>query len=383
MSEQEPRSEDTPAAPADAGPEAEVVAEEAASPPPVTAPRARRSWLPLIPMIVLVTAVAGAQYYWLTMVHAPQMSELKGRVLAAEAGRAEITQGLEQRAADVDAMHADQDALRQELERALNTQAALEDSVKALYTNDSEASLNWVLAETEYLILAATQRLALERDVRTAIAAMRAADIRLASERHPDLIPLREQLAKDIVSLEGVNLPDVEGIAIYLAETIERIGDLPTKPIAELDMSFTELRSEPTTAENWRGLLQALWSDLIGLVEIKDGDLPDGVLFDPELRYFLQQNLRLELASARLAVLRRDNDNFRAASHLIVNLLRTYYDTGEAAVNSIVARLEDAADIDFDPAVPDITGSLDEVRTQRLSQHDGATAGGIVVRDAP
>lgn len=382
MSEQEPRPEDTVSATADTEAEAQPVAEQAVAPPPVTMAAARRSWLSLI-VTVLLLALGGAQYYWLTRVHAPQMNQLKARMLAAGASRAEITRGLEQRGADIEAMYTEQDTLRQQVGRALKAQTVLEDSAKALYAKESEASLDWVLAEAEYLILAATQRIVLERDLRTAIAALQAADARLASARHPDLIPIREQLAKDIAALEGVNLPDVEGIAIYLAETIERVGDLPTKPIAELDTSFSSLRAEPTTAENWRGLAQALWSDLVSLIEIKDGDLPDGVLFDPELSYFLQQNLRLELASARLAALRRDNDNFRAASRLIVDFLRTYYNTGEAAVNSILARLEDAADIDFDPAVPDIAGSLDEVRAQRLGQHDGGSAGGVVVRDAP
>ena len=84
----------------------------------------------------------------------------------------------------------------------------------SLYEKEDHSALEWVLAEAEYLVLAANQRLALEGDINTAIAALKAAAQRLRSENHPDLIPVRDRLIEDATALEAVILPDTEGLAI-------------------------------------------------------------------------------------------------------------------------------------------------------------------------
>lgn len=327
-------------------------------------------------LLVVVLALAAGAWYWATRVHAPMLDTLTARVAALETERDALAAQIGTADAAAAGLADTQAALAANVEGLARSQQTLEESVQALYAKESSESLAWVLAEAEYLVLAATQRLALEHDVDTALAALRAADERLRSAEHPELIPVREQLARDIAALEAVNLPDVEGLAIWLAEAVGRVGELPTKPIAELDMSFSRMRDETATPENWQGVARAMWSDLVSLIEIKDGELPDGVLFDPELRYFLQQNLRLELASARLAVLRRDNANFRAASRLVTELLAQYYDTSDAAVASMVERLNAARDIDLDPDIPSVSASLDTVRAKRVSVR-AAAAGAV------
>jgi uroporphyrin-3 C-methyltransferase len=263
-------------------------------------------------------------------------------------------------------------------------QAELEKSVAALYERGAETSLDWILAEAEYLVFAANQRLALEGDVDTAAAALRSADERLEAADHPNLIPVREQLIKDIGALEAVNLPDSEGLALYLAEVVGRVADLPTKPIADLGPPFSSVKNEEHVVDNWRNLLGAVWDDLVNLVEVKDAELPDSVLFDPELRYFLQQNLRLELASARLAVLRRDTANLRASTSLLKRLLTTYYDVDDAAVGAIVKRLDAAATVELAPELPDIAGSLDKIRGYRAAQaRSSGEALPVATRGAP
>jgi uncharacterized protein HemX len=251
--------------------------------------------------------------------------------------------------------------------------AELQRSVNALYEKETQTSVDWVLAEADYLILAATQRLALERDSDTALAALRAADQRLRAADNPAFLPIREQLIKDISALEAVNRADIEGLAIYLAKTIDQVDDLPTKPIAEDVTPFASVRENDYSAKDWRRLGYAIWSDLVELVEVKDADLPDSVLFDPELRYFLQQNLKLELASARLSVLRRDRANLQASVNLIKHQFDAYYDVSDAAVKSIVRRLDQAAALDLAPSLPNISGSLDVIRKVRASM--AATAG--------
>lgn len=331
--------------------------------------------LPVVVALVGFLLLAAGAYYWHENLYEPALAALDERVSGAGSEQANLAQQvaatqsvLAAANASADAAAAEVGTLSAKLGSLGQAQADLQRSVSALYEKETQTSVDWVLAEAEYLVLAATQRLALERDVDTAIAALRAADQRLRSAEHPDLIPIREQLIKDITALEGVNRADVEGLALYLAKTVDQVDDLPTKPIAEEVTPFSGVRDGEYAAEDWRRLGYAIWSDLVDLVEVKDADLPDSVLFDPELRYFLRQNLKLELASARLAVLRRDRANLEASAGLIKRLLEAYYDENDAGVKSIAARLDEAVTLELQPQLPNISGSLDIIRKQRANR---------------
>lgn len=339
--------------------------------PPVTATRGPAGALAITALVATLGAV-GAGYWWASRIEAPRDAALAARLAAVEAAQGGNAGRFDTALTELGRGRLEQAALAAEVAALEHSQAGLSDSVKALYARDQQLALDWVLAEAEYLVLAASQRLALERDVRTARAALKAADERLRTADHPDLIPLREQLTRDIAALDAVALPDVEGIALYLAEAVARVDALPTKPIADPDMSFAHTREESVSTQNWRGVARAVWADLLSLVEIKDGELPDGVLFDPELSYFLEQNLKLELASARLAVLARDTENFRAAGRLIGDLLTRYYATDDAAVAALLGWLEQQRGLELDPPVPPISGSLDALRGARTAARETA-----------
>ncbi|MEM7540378.1 MAG: uroporphyrinogen-III C-methyltransferase [Pseudomonadota bacterium] len=270
-------------------------------------------------------------------------------------------------AQDLDALDGDVQQTNSELSTLSSKTRGIEDSIRALYDQQPTSDLDWALAEAEYLVFAAAQRLALEGDVETAIAALRTADQRLRAGEHPSLIPVREKLAEDVAALQAIGQPDIEGLAIFLAESIRNVDALPTRALQPQSMSFEQATEEGINLENWQLFFSALWNDIKSFVEIKDGALPDGVLFDPELKYFLQQNLRLELASARLAVLRADNENFKAAVEIVLDLLARHYDQNDPGVSSLMTRLNGAADQDLDPKLPNVDGAVDLIQGLRSS----------------
>jgi uroporphyrin-3 C-methyltransferase len=329
-----------------------------------------------IVLLILIVALAASAFYWQANVYQSDLQTLREQMSAINGAQSaagtELKANLDQLNA-VATGAADQTSnLGAKIEKTLKAQSDLQRSLSALYEKETQTSVDWVLAEAEYLILAATQRLALERDAETALAALRAADQRLRSAEHPDLIPIRERIIEDIAALEAVNLPDIEGLAIYLAKSIGLVDELPTKPIAEQVTPFSSVRTGEYKAEDWRRLGYAIWTDLVELVEVKDADLPDSVLFDPELRYFLRQNLKLELTSARLAVMRRDRANLEASVTLINRLFEAYYDTSVASVANLSSRLTDAQSLELTPTLPSITGSLDVIRKHRAARSESA-----------
>ena len=92
------------------------------------------------------------------------------------------------------------------------------EALVSLYQDKRGSNEDWALAEVEYLLIIAMHRLLLEEDVMTALAAMEAADLRLKDLGNPGLLPVRQQLATDINQLRSVNLADIAGMAIYLAD---------------------------------------------------------------------------------------------------------------------------------------------------------------------
>lgn len=360
--------------------EKQSTTEPESDPEPVTTPEiqpaarvgslaagSRRGVVGWVVLTALIVLAGGGAYSWQEGVYHKDLAGLRGRLAALDRAQSTLRAEIDAAAVDAATAAATSDTLRSEIDTTIAAQGDLRRSVSALYERELQTSVDWILAEAEYLVLAATQRLALERDVDTAIAALRAADQRLRSAAHPDLIPIREQVIADVTALEAVSLPDIEGLAIYIAKTIDRVDTLPTKAIAEEAIPVTGVRSGEYKAEDWRRLAYAVWSDLVDLVEVKDADLPDSVVFDPKLRYFLRQNLKLELASARLAVLRRDRANLAASVGLVKRVLEAYYDVNDAGVATIIKRLDEAAALELNPALPNITGSLDLIRKHRGS----------------
>ena len=338
---------------------AQPVAKQATVMPP------RRGGALALLALISTLCVAGAGYYWTRFVAEPGSAALRAQLEDVGADRDALARRLGDADQRLHKLETAQSAAQASLDELRDNAAALELSVKSLAARGGDQTLDWVLAECEYLVLAASQRLALAQDVATARAALMASDQRLHSVGHPLVSQLREHLAQDIQALAAVAEPDIEGLSLQFAAQIRKVGSLPTKAIAEVESSFQRSREERVTPDNWRGVLQAMWDDLMGLVEINDGELPDGVLFDPKLRYFIEQNLKLELSSARLAILARDTTNFRVAVEIVQEALARYYDADNAGVKALADMLAEVRGVDLAPALPNVTASLSAVRAAR------------------
>ena len=232
-------------------------------------------------------------------------------------------------------------------------------------------NVDWAMAEIEYLTIIAMQRLNLARDANTAQTALAAAARRLKDINDPSLIPVREQLTSDLNALRAVPDTDVPGLALYLADLITRAGELPLASDSATRRAPASAQPADEEISGWRDLVNAVWNELRQLIVIQREDNPPTELLAPDERYFLYQNLRLELASAREAALRHDTRNLRASIELIQNWLERYFNTDAEAVSNIQEALAEMATVELKPELPDISGSLESVRAWQR-QHGGS-----------
>jgi uncharacterized protein HemX len=161
---------------------------------------------------------------------------------------------------------------------------------------------------------------------------------------------------------------DTAGLTLTLADLLTRVETLPLKAgdIGPGQTPAAPVVDGTGAAEDtaWRQALERVWKDLVSLVDIKSMGVPDDVIFDPGKRYLLQQNLRLELAAARLEVLRGDTANFRATLARVDQLLERYYDTQSPEVSAMRATLAPMAALELSPALPSLQQALELVRAQ-------------------
>jgi len=303
-------------------------------------------------LILFGSLTGGGYYLW------KELQQTKAD-LAEMGNNAQVQSGL--RAGNIAAM---ENAIKQ-LGQKQNEQS---DALASLYRDTQGNNEDWAIAEVEYLLIIAMHRLLLEEDVMTALAAMEAADLRLKGLGDPGLLPVRKQLTTDMNQLRAVNHPDIAGMAIYLADMVDLSADLPlksevtTNTIAAHSLDEDQVNDGVDVDPFWKRLPKIIWLEIKSWIMIKrTGDVNQALLL-PSEEYFLTQNLRLELESARLSVLRADSGNLRASVVLIQSWLRQYFDTSDSAVMNVMETLDQMQAIELKPALPDISSSVESLR---------------------
>lgn len=259
-------------------------------------------------------------------------------------------------------------------------QGLLRNSLDSMFQRQKDDSEDWALAEIEHLLIIATQEVSLNADVNTALAAMQSANARLKDMSDPALLNIRSQVLADINSLKSVNAVDIPGMAMYMADIINRVQQLPLKKSQASAPRRDAGAGNPEGAGQaslWKRLLRTVWHELKGLVVISR-EKDAGVLsLVPRQRYYLYQNLRMELDAARLAILQRDTDNLRASLELVQDWLGKYFDVNDVSVANIMDSLKRMSKVTLRPRLPDISSSLETLRAyikQRATPEPGQPA---------
>jgi len=256
--------------------------------------------------------------------------------------------------------------LEQKLAESQNQQVALEAMYQELSRNRDE----WVLTEIEQILLTASQQLQLAGDAKAALVALQTADSRLQRHDKPQFIALRKAINQDIQRLQALPLVDVAGYTLKLDGLIAGIDDLPLLIGAE-----TPLERRPAKARlddtAWEKLTREIWQDMKQLVRIQNLENPEAPLLAPSQAYFLRENLKLRLLSARLAVLRHDEAGYKADLKVAEEWLRRYFDIKAKNAKNALAALKTLSSSPVAIELPDISASLGTVKNFKLTRDRG------------
>jgi len=347
-------------------------AKPAAKPPAETPAAARRgphplSWINLVLMLGLfaVAAYAGWLGWQQQQQTAAEMAVLRDRLVQTQdkAGSLAQTEGdLLSRAA----------ALTQQLDTLQQQVTHNTDQLGKLPGAERQ---DWLLAEVEYLLRMANQRLQLERDWEGALSMLQAADNVLVETRNPRFNPVRETLAKDMLSLRAAPAVDQTGAVLRLQAIQEQLPQLPWLP----DRLLAETPQD-TVAEVAAGSVEQPWylrlwhkvsSSLMSMVRIRERSAPVAAPLSPDQQYFLQQNMHLMLEQAQVALLRQQQDLYQHSLKRVSDWLNDYLIIDDQRTRAVRDSLTELQHWDVAPALPDISTSLLQLQQLLEQQRRG------------
>ncbi len=257
--------------------------------------------------------------------------------------------------------------------RVAEIQAKLADSqnqqlaLEALYRDMAKSRDDWTLADIEQIVLIANQQLQLDGNVKGAIIALQTADARLQSIDKPQFTNLRRTLNADIHRLQLLPQVDTVGITLRLDDLIAEVDHLPLASDQEIPIKMTK-RSTPVRTDEATRFSAEMWQELKSLVQIRRLDTPDNALLAPEQSYFLRQNLKLRLLTARIALFAHDEVSYKADLIAAKTWLSQYFNVNDARTQNSIAQIDKLISSPVSIRLPGLEQSLNALRASRLAR---------------
>lgn len=317
-------------------------------------------------VIVIMVIAAGAGGFVLNRKFDQRDAQFSQRLLAADTQTADLRAQADQAASSVKALDTQIIQFQGKLSDANAQNQALQQQYQDLASNRDD----WTMAEVEQILSSASQQLQLTGNVQLALFALQSADTRLAASTGPQIVTIRKAIAQDMDKLHATPTTDLTGLAIKLDTAIDQIDRLPLAGEAAIVPSSahadtpgdTTVIASATGQPRWKVWLQqiagGIGQQLSSLVSVRRIDNADAMLASPDQGYFVRENVKLRLLSARLSLLSRSEPTLKSDLQAADTALGRYFDPASGKVRSVrdLVHQVDAASLAV--AVPDLNASL-------------------------
>ena len=351
---------------------AEVIEEQQENQAPVVVIKKSRAglWIGII-SIVLVIGLAAAGFYFMQQLRATQDTENSQdnqKLIEVDKtlnGLQQQLSSMQSQIANVNAeMTGKDNHFTQTLtdfsnlhqERLNTTRKELEASIQIIQRQLGKTRSDWLLADAEYLLSVANQRLHLVGDVATTQEALEAADQRLKESGDASVFKVREQIAKEIAALNAVVVPDIVGIYAgvqHLQDAVEGLsvflphaGKGPEKAQEPQDLSA-----------HGHEILDKMAKQLEGYVVLRHTEQPVNAILTPEEAHFIKQQLKVRLEMIEIALVQQNDTLFTSSIADAKQWLKKNFAENQQT-DQFVAELDKLAGVQLKSQYPDVSGSL-------------------------
>ena len=317
----------------------------------------RSSPLTMVAFVLMISAVGVTAWQW--YVAADVGSELQSEVEALNTQQEEAAASAQQTETALHATEAKLAALEAKWVESQAQQTTLQNLYVELTRNREDSALT----DIEQSILLASQQLQIAANVRAALLGLENAQSRLQTLSHPRYANLRREVVRDIDRLRALPQFDVHGLSASIDDHLAVVNSLPLAMDART-------RPEPvaTVVVNdswWSRLAQDFWQELRQLVRVQRTGEREIELLAPDQVFFLRENIKLRLLSARVALLSRDAKSYRQDLQAVQDMLGAHFEIAHRSVAETRVTLTRLQGVGVQVEVPDLAHTLEALRQLR------------------
>ena len=222
---------------------------------------------------------------------------------------------------------------------------------------------DWLMADAEYLLSVANQRLHLMGDLNTTREALRAADQRLRESGDAAAFKVREQITKEIGALKEVAVNDIVGSYASLQLLIDKVDELTlilpyaAKPLA----ASTEVYGHKETTKNAHSIVNAALTQLEGLITVRHSDKEVDEILTVEEAELIKQQLSIKLEMVKIALVQKNKTLYETSVNDALKWLSANF-TKNKRTQSFITELNKLSKSQVYAELPDISLSLKMLR---------------------
>ena len=342
------------------------------------APKSQRSKAGIVSMLVagialVLAALVGAATFFVWQQHqATESTQTQLQITLAEQSK-NLQSLKDNNLALSNSLQTFEQSFRQELEERGIQLKGLANELTAIKGSTRK---DWLLAEAEYLMRIANQRLAIEKDPSASQSLLEAADDVLAELKDPALMPVRIKLAEELLQLRAQSKQAQDTLLLDLSALSNIIATLdlsdpsapvtPTKQAADNTVNTEAQSADQTEAKSelsiWQRISSYLNRAFDKAVHIRRLDEDYHAPPSPEFAEYIKQSLNLRIEQAKLLLLQRKSKAFKALLLDTVAWLSSHHANQNTQYKVLSNELQRIADIELNEQSIDISGSLTLLR---------------------
>ena len=238
--------------------------------------------------------------------------------------------------------------------------SATESGLVSVAASSQNSSVELDIAEIDFLLRTASERLQLFSDLTAADLALQAADVQIEALNDPMFLSVRQRIATSRQALAIVPRIDRVELSTQLAALQSKVPDLPFRGEAET-------QPEPVLPDDagwWESFKQTMSS----LVTVRRRVPEDQSLLSLDDKDYLRQGLWLQLESARLALMRNDTSVYSGSLDRVNDTVEQFFQNGSSEVQALLLEVAALKQVNIAPEMPDISAPWTQLRQLRDSR---------------
>lgn len=238
--------------------------------------------------------------------------------------------------------------------------SAAESGLITVAASNQNSSVELNIAEIDFLLRTASERLSLFSDPAAADLALLAADVQLDALNDPMFLSVRQRIATARQALASIPVLD----RVQLTSTL---NDMQSK-VATLPFKGEEGTAPAVELQEGTGWWDSFKKTMSGLVTVRRRAPEDQSLLSLVDKDYLRQGLWLQLESARLALMRNDSDTWNRSLDRVESTIEQFFREGAAGVQAMLLDIAGLKQVDIARSMPDISAPWNQLKQLRDSR---------------